>query len=329
HPRMQRFARLLDDGYLSVVQGVGYPNPSDEHAAAMRIWQTADSTQRHGRTGWLGRAADLARNADSVGVSALLAAGIAPPLALNAARTIVPRVSANGGPLFQMVPSRTRDEHLQRMRQAAQPPRAGNRLLDFVRLSTLAAHEKCRQLEKVVAAERSGPAVDYPDTRLADSLRTVARLVRAEVGVRIFYTELGGDGFGGFDNHANQQGNHGALLHQLSEAVSAFAADLRRDRLLDRVVLMTFSEFGRTLAENGRRGTGHGSAAPMFLVGGQVRSGLVGPHPSLTDLENGGPKHHTDFRRVYAALLDHWLKLDSRTILGDRFQPADVLTSKG
>ncbi len=214
------------------------------------------------------------------------------------------------------------------MKRAAGQPRTDNRLLDFVRRGTLAACEKSQQLQRVLAAERSTRTVDYPDTRLADSLRTVARLVRAEVGVRIFYTELGGDGFGGFDNHANQKGNHGALLHQLSEAVSAFAADLRRDRLLDRVVLMTFSEFGRTLAENGRRGTGHGSAAPMLLVGGQVRSGLVGRHPSLTDLENGGPRHHTDFRRVYAALLDHWLELDSRAILGKRFKPADVLARK-
>ena len=166
----------------------------------------------------------------------------------------------------------------------------------------------------------------YPDLGLARSLHTVAQLIRAELGIRIFYTELGGDGFGGFDNHANQRGNHGALLHQLSEATAAFTDDLRRDRLLDRVVLMTFSEFGRTVAENGRRGTGHGSAAPMFLVGGGIRSGLIGQHPNLTDLENGGTRHHTDFRSVYATVLDHWLGLDSQAILGATFPPVALFS---
>jgi uncharacterized protein (DUF1501 family) len=136
---------------------------------------------------------------------------------------------------------------------------------------------------------------------------------------------LGGGGIGGFDNHANQLGNHCALLGQLAEAVSAFAHDLQRDKLLDRVLLMTFSEFGRTVKENGRRGTGHGAAAPVFLVGGKVKGGRVGPYPSLTDLDNGGLKFHTDFRQVYATVLDRWLGFDSQAVLGSRFEPLDVL----
>ncbi len=108
-------------------------------------------------------------------------------------------------------------------------------------------------------------------------------------------------------------------------SVAAFVDDLKRDKLLDRVLLMTFSEFGRTVKENGRRGTGHGSAAPMFLAGSKLKGGLVGPHPSLTDLENGGPKHHTDFRRVYATVLDRWLGFDSQAVLGKKYEPLDVL----
>jgi uncharacterized protein (DUF1501 family) len=158
-------------------------------------------------------------------------------------------------------------------------------------------------------------------------LRTVARLIRADVGIRIFYTELGGQEPGGFDNHANQAENHAALLYQLAESVSAFLLDLKRDNLLDRVLLMTFSEFGRTVKENGRRGTDHGSAAPLFLAGGRLRGGLVGSHPNLTDLENGGQKFHIDFRRVYATVLDRWLGFDSLPILGARFEPLDVLRS--
>ncbi|MGB2820270.1 MAG: DUF1501 domain-containing protein, partial [Phycisphaerae bacterium] len=167
----------------------------------------------------------------------------------------------------------------------------------------------------------------YPPQRLAGHLKTVAELIRADVGIRIFFTELGGGGIGGFDNHASQRDNHAALLKQLSDSVAAFADDLSRDKCLGRVALMTFSEFGRTLTENGRRGTGHGAAAPVFLVGGRVRAGLIGKHPSLTDLDQDAPKFHTDFRRLYATVLAGWLGFDSQAVLGARFEPLDLFVA--
>ncbi len=140
-------------------------------------------------------------------------------------------------------------------------------------------------------------------------------------------TELGGGGIGGFDNHAIQRDNHASLLANLSASIEAFATDLAGRKLLDRVALMTFSEFGRTLTENGRKGTGHGNAAPVFVMGGKVRSGLIGKHPSLDDLDNDAPRHHTDFRRIYATMLSSWLGLDSGAILGPQFKPLDLFTS--
>ena len=175
------------------------------------------------------------------------------------------------------------------------------------------------------AIKAADGSADYPPFGLARDLRTVAQLIRADIGIRIFFAELGGGGIGGFDNHANQLGNHCALLHQLAESVAAFIYDLQRDKQLDRVLLMTFSEFGRTVKENGRRGTDHGAAAPMFLAGGKVKGGLVGTHPSLTDLDKGALKMHTDFRRVYATVLDRWLGFESEAVLGGRFQPLDIL----
>jgi uncharacterized protein (DUF1501 family) len=166
--------------------------------------------------------------------------------------------------------------------------------------------------------------VKYPDFTLARELKTIAELVRADVGIRIFFTELGGGGIGGFDNHADQRDNHAALLRELSASITAFAEDLHSARLLDRVVLMTFSEFGRSLSEYGRRGTGHGAAAPIFLAGGRLKGGLVGKHPPLTDLEEDAPRFHTDYRRVYATVLERWLGFDARTALGDRYEPLDV-----
>ncbi len=198
------------------------------------------------------------------------------------------------------------------------PTEAGNNSL--LRHIKVAMAEGQRSKLRLEALSRSASVrASYPAFGLAEDLRTIANLIRAEMGIRIFYAELGGGGIGGFDNHANQMGNHCALLEQLSESVTAFAADLSKDRLFDRVLLMTFSEFGRTAAENGRHGTDHGVAAPMFLVGGNLRGGIHGTHPSLMDLDDGALKHHTDFRSVYATVLEDWLQIASRSILGRQF----------
>ncbi len=130
---------------------------------------------------------------------------------------------------------------------------------------------------------------------------------------------------GGFDNHANQLGNHCAVVHQLAESIAAFVDDMEKAKLLDRVLLMTVSEFGRTVTENGRRGTDHGLAGPMFLAGGRLKGGLIGEHPSLTDLEGDAEKFHTDFRQGYATVLDRWLGFDSQPVLGKKYDPLDVL----
>jgi uncharacterized protein (DUF1501 family) len=176
-----------------------------------------------------------------------------------------------------------------------------------------------------VRAVLDAPRRNYPQLSLAQSLLNVAHLIRADLGIRIFLVELGGPPPGGFDNHANQAGNHAVVLRELSDSVAAFCDDMVQDQLLDRVLLMTYSEFGRTLTENGRHGTGHGAAAPVFLAGGKVKPGLIGAHPSLADLDNDAPKPHTDFRALYATVLDRWLGIPAEPILGQPYAPLDVL----
>jgi len=147
-------------------------------------------------------------------------------------------------------------------------------------------------------------------------------LLDAGVGARIFYVSLDG-----FDTHAGQggaQGAHANLLGELAGAVSAFYRDLADRGRGDRVCVMTFSEFGRRAKENGSKGTDHGSAAPMLLVGGKVKTGAIGEHPSLTDLDDGNLKFATDFRRVYAGVLKDWLGLDPVPVLGDKFPPVSL-----
>lgn len=328
HPRMPGFLRLLREGHLSILQGVGYPNPHPDHFQSMHIWQTASpQAASSSQTGWLGRAVDSVSRPDEVRVPAVFVGQIERPFALNAQRSIVPSLQSldqwtvRSLPGPESAPAQRR--RIARVVETNGNP--GNPLLDFVQRSTLAAQATSRQVETAANQLASGSSAEYPPIELARRLRMIAQLIRADLGIRIFFTELGGQEPGGFDNHAAQRDNHAALLGQLSDSVAALAADLARDKLLDRVLLMTFSEFGRTTAENGRRGTDHGSAAPLFLVGGRVRGGLIGPLPDLRQMENGGQKHHTDFRRVYATVLERWLGLDSQSILGAKFPPLDVL----
>ena len=311
HPQMEAFARLYKEGHLSILQGIGYPNPNGDHFQAMQDWHTAQPHQTGRQTGWLGRMADRYATPGKGDMPVAFVGQIKRPFSLTAKKTFVPGINS------------LEDWKLKTQGDAQAAETGDNPLLDFVQQTSVEAHTTSQDIEAIAKTGSS----NYPHYPAAGRLRTVAQLIRADLGVRVFFTELGGNEPGGFDNHANQRGNHGALLHQLSESVAAFVDDLKRDNLLDRVLLMTFSEFGRTVAENGRHGTGHGSAAPVFLAGGKVRGGLIGEHPSMTELENGGPKHHTDFRRVYATMLDRWLGFDSRPILGKRYEPLDVLKS--
>lgn len=326
HPRMQAFQRLYREGRLSVVQGVGYPNPEGDHFAAMRNWHTARPHDATCQTGWAGRAIDRAYPSDRGDVLGTFVGPGNRPLALNSEKVPVPSFRSIDQWFLKKLPGEGgRTDREPRERFLAQTAAAsGNPLLDFVRRTTAETYADSRRIREV--AETSRPA-KYPPMRLAEKLRAIADLIEAGTGIRIFFTELGGDGFGGFDNHANQIGNHCALLEQLAESLAALVDDLAGRKLLDRVLVATFSEFGRTVKENGRRGTDHGAAAPMFLAGGRLRGGLVGSHPNLEDLQNNGLRYHTDFRRVYATLLDRWLGFPSEPVLGERFAPLELFVS--
>lgn len=314
HPNMGAIARLFNEGRLGIVQGVGSPGLSRDHERAMRFWQSAVPDEQNKDTGWLGRAADDLWGRSRPSAPAVFVGDIPRPFGVNAGVTVVPTLHRSGDAALPGVPI-----------DPAPVPGAdvASPLLKHVRRTFATAREHARRLEKVAGA--ASVTGSYPDTVLANDLKTVARLIRAEIGIRVFYTELGGGGIGGFDNHANQIGNHCALLGQLSEALAAFAGELASDGLLDRVLVLTFSEFGRTVAENGRRGTDHGSAGPMFLLGGRCRGGIYGEHPSLTDLEGDALKHHTDFRAVYATLLGDWLQLPAAAILGAEYPRLPLL----
>ncbi len=320
HPQLSGLKELYDEGALSIIQGVGYPHPNRSHFRSMDIWNTAQPESEITGDGWLGRALDssAARFAGKVPALALGTENL--PLALVAPRTNVPSIRTLEDYQLRFGEGGSKSDHELRQklaRKLADGSSAGGDL-NFVRQTLGTAIDSAQRLKEVAASYQ--PAAAYPQTGLASSLKTVAQLIAGELGTRIFFVSLGG-----FDTHSRQAGAHNALLAELSGAVSAFFKDLREHKLADRVLLATYSEFGRRLKENGSLGTDHGAASQMFVVTGAAKGGVVGAHPSLTDLDDGDLKHHTDFRSVYATLLDRWLHIPSEPVLGGKFAAAEFL----
>jgi len=189
-------------------------------------------------------------------------------------------------------------------------------LLDTTALN---AQEGSRAL--LNAASNYHRAVTYPAGPFAAGLKVLAEAIVQDLGLRVGYVTLGG-----FDTHANQQQTHSVLMKTLADGLSAFYTDLAHHGKADSVVVMTWSEFGRRVEENGSLGTDHGTAAPMFVLGNAVNKGIFGEPPSLSSLdENGNLKYSTDFRSVYATVLDRWLGASSKDVLGGSFSSQNFL----
>jgi uncharacterized protein (DUF1501 family) len=195
--------------------------------------------------------------------------------------------------------------------------RAAGSVLDYVERTALDAQvssEKILEISRRVKNQSS-----YPGSRLANGLKLVARLIGGGLPARVYYVSQGG-----YDTHTNQAPTQARLLQELGDGVKAFVDDLKGQGNFERVLVLTFSEFGRRVQENANQGTDHGAAAPLFLVGSRLKGSLAGQCPSLapTDLHNGDLKFKVDFRSVYAAVLEQWLGVKSEPILGRRFEPA-------
>ncbi len=296
HPSMSAMKGLYDDGQLGVVMNVGYPNPNRSHFRAMDIWHTARPEQDDIETGWLGRAADAQRDA----AYCMHLANEPLPLSLHAERVSVPSIA-------DIEAFRLRDGGLDIAAAVRERRRGAAEDLLFVQRTAVAACDQARRLEGLA----DGAHGDYPAYELASRLSQISRLIGAGFPTRVYYTSLGG-----FDTHARQELTHPALLTELSESIGAFYRDLTARGEADRVLLLTFSEFGRRVGENAGRGTDHGAAAPMMLAGPACRSGIIGSPPDLTDLDQGDLRHRVDFRSIYADVLDRWLGVPSKVVLG-------------
>jgi uncharacterized protein (DUF1501 family) len=309
HPALGGFADLLQEQRLAIVQGVGYPNPNRSHFESMDLWHTAHRSVAARQSGWLGRA--IEQNFGDATMPALHWGNDPQPLALASPDFPVPSIRSLDA--FQRA---SRDIAQAGVLETSLDAAAGQSpLVEFVKQSTRLA-EKTNDLLQTAAAN---PASGFPGTELGQKLAAVAQLIRAELGTRIYYVTLDG-----FDTHANQQPVHAALLGQLGDALHAFITALHEHRLDSRVAVLVFSEFGRRVRENASAGTDHGTAAPVFIAGGKVRSGCFNKHPSLDQLPEGDLQFEIDYRRLYATILERWLGCDPRGVVGEGFAPIDV-----
>ncbi|MCB9845696.1 MAG: DUF1501 domain-containing protein [Phycisphaeraceae bacterium] len=332
HPAMTGVKGLYDDGLCCVVQGVGYPNPNRSHFTSMDIWHTADTSATG--DGWLGRYFDSECCGHGKGESGSeepqgqpgIAIGRTAPLAMQG-RAIKP-IAFESPALFRWT---GQDVHESLHEPYDALVSAG--VSDSVDPGSNAAFLMRTALDAQISSDLIRRAVDrgasrsYPGTPLGQQLAMVAAMINAGLNTRVYYVS-----HGGFDTHAGQggpQGQHANLLRTLGDAMKAFYDDLKRQENAERVLSMSFSEFGRRVGQNNSGGTDHGTAAPMFMFGPMVRSGILGNHPSLKDLDDGDLKFHIDFRTVYAAVLKDWMGAEPKDILDQPWRPAPIIRTQG
>lgn len=340
HPSLAGFKSLYDGGNLAVIQGIGYPNPNRSHFRSTEIWQTASDSEKFEKYGWLGRYFDnTCPGCDpavgiSIGNQMPQAFAAKTPTGVSLQNPQTYRFLASGrGAAGSEESYRKLNESDEGMTMdttgAAADANSGGSItsisgttphtgsaLDFLERTAMDAQVSS---DKILAvSNKVQNQAEYPQSQLANSLKLVARLIGGGMPTRIYYVSQGG-----YDTHTNQLNTQQRLLKELGDSVKAFVEDMKAQGNMSRVLVMTFSEFGRRVAENANNGTDHGAAAPMFVVGEKVKAGLLGRYPSLApaDLVNGDVKYNVDFRSVYAGILEGWLKTPSGPILGHQFPP--------
>ena len=314
---------MYDNGDLAIVQGVGYPNPNRSHFRSMDIWQSGEPDRDVVSSGWLGRYFDNAcAGCDpKVGVSM----GDTLPTAMQGERVMPVSFQRPENYRYRGVDMQdymALNQELpgaQVIKPGAEAVITPESQLDFLHRTALDAQLSSDQILRITRNFKA--SAGYPPNDFGLGLKTIAAMIGGGLPTRVYYVSLGG-----FDTHVAQAGRHDVLMTQLSQGLGAFWADLKAQKNDDRVLAMTFSEFGRRVTANASGGTDHGAAAAMLVMGKNV-NGIVGNHPSLTQLDQGDLRYGIDFRSVYASVLQDWLKTPSKPILGGQFATLPLLKS--
>jgi len=312
NPAMPELRALYDDGLMSIVNNVGYPNPDRSHFRSMDIWQTASNSNEYLTTGWLGRYMDkYAKNGapyHALEVDDTLSLALKGELKTGFATSNPAKLKKETSSKFHKNLVQHHHEHDHDENVA---------YLYKTLIDTQNSANYLHQQSKIYKSK-----VKYPASGIGRELKTIAELIVAGTDTKIYYANMGG-----FDTHVNQKNQQERLLKQYSQAVAAFVKDLKQNSRLDDTLIMTFSEFGRRVKQNASRGTDHGTANNLYLMGGKLnKAGIFNEAPNLGSLDNGDLIYSIDFRQVYATVLEKWLGVDPQPILGQSFKTLNFIS---
>jgi len=291
HPALKDFDTILQEGNLSVIQNVGYPNPNRSHFRSQEIWQTASDSNQFLDYGWLGRFLDINYKDH-----------LLPSLNVDAIDNLALKANQSNGITIKDFNKLKNYSASSNGLQLSDNPQ-----LDFVRKLQYASLEGMSEIEKALQNSQNYSDT-YANNPLSKNLEWIAKLIKGNLNSKVYYTSLNG-----FDTHNNQLATHQKQLTILNDAVYSFYKDLKNNNILGNVMLVVFSEFGRRVKENGS-GTDHGTAAPLFIIGGNNKGQIIGKNPDLNNLDKGDLKFDIDFRSVYATLLQQKFNFDPRLI---------------
>jgi uncharacterized protein (DUF1501 family) len=321
HPAMGPIKKLYDEGKVAIIQGIGYPNPSRSHFRSMDIWHTCEPT-KVGDEGWVGRAIrDIDPQKENVLTGVNFGRGLPRALAVPG----VPVASVGNletyGVLTGIEAEDQRLMALETFSRTYSPMLGKGPVLSYFAQTGLDALKGADILS--TALDNYTSSVKYGNDDVAQYMKNIVQTNLANLGTRVLYTTAP---YNSFDTHAGELANHTRLWTQTSQAIGAFYDDLKEHNATDNVVLFVFTEFGRRVHDNGS-GTDHGAGGHAFVIGDAVKGGLYGEYPSLEagKLMEGDLHYNNDFRGTYATLLERWMGLDSKPIVGGSFEQLDFL----
>lgn len=306
HPALTAFKELYDDGSLSILNNVGYPNPDRSHFRSMDIWHTASQSNEYWNQGWIGRYLDAQckgcdKPTQAIEIDDMLSLALKGEnikgIAVKDPRRLYGTANEK---FFREVMKQHKDE-------------PGEQPADYL-YKTMA--ETLSSADYIFQQSRLHPSkAEYPRTDLGNSMKTIASLIFSDINTKVYYVSLGS-----FDTHINQEGQQQRLFTEMNDAVKAFIKDLKANNRFQDVMLFTFSEFGRRVAQNASGGTDHGTANNMFFISGGLRQkGLLNEMPDLANLDEGDLKYKVDFKNAYATVLKKWLGADDTAILQKKY----------
>ena len=320
NPAMAPIKELYDQGKVAIIQGVGYPNPNRSHFRSMDIWHTCEP-ETVGNEGWLGRAI---RDLDPTGENVLTGVNFGRGLPRSLAAPGVPVASVGNLETYGVltgIEDDQREEALDIFSRMYSPAMGRGQVMDYLSHTGMDALKGADILS--TAPEKYSSTVEYGGNSVAQYMRNIAQTHIAGFGTRFLYTTAP---YNSFDTHAGQMVGHSRLWSEVSAAVRDFQSDLEENDAADNMTLLVFTEFGRRVHDNGS-GTDHGSGGVAFVIGNNVKGGLYGEYPSLDEskLLEGDLHFNNDFRGLYSTLLENWIGIDAKTIVGGNFEKMDFI----